>query len=107
MDHKGGGPPYPLGALPALWVRRGPPSLIPAPIHFVFLQKNHPIAQTRVLAHFATIFDLLARNSIFETVSGDCSLVCDSSNGPISFCSSALFIANFCCRGDPVLELAC
>ena len=38
---------------------------------------------------------------------GDCSLVYDSSNGPISFCSSALFIANFCCLGDPVLELAC
>ena len=34
-------------------------------------------------------------------------MVCDSSNGPISFCSSALFIANFFCLGDPVLELAC
>ena len=33
--------------------------------------------------------------------------ICDSSIGPISFCSSALFIANFCCIGDPVLELAC
>ena len=36
-------------------------------------------------------------SSIHKTVWGDCSSVCDSSNGPISFCSSALFIANFCC----------
>ena len=34
-------------------------------------------------------------------------MVCDSSIGPISFCSGALFIANFCFLGDPVLELAC
>ena len=70
-------------------------------------RKNHPPAQTRVLAHLAAIFDLLAQSSIHETALGDCSSVCDSSNGPISFCSSALFIANFCCLGDPFLELAC
>ena len=34
-------------------------------------------------------------------------LVGDSSNGPISFCSSSVFIANLCYLGDPVLELAC
>ena len=70
-------------------------------------QKNHHPAQARVLAHFAAIFDLLGQSSIHKTALGDCSLVCDSSNGPISFCSSALFIDNFCCLGDPVLELAC
>ena len=70
-------------------------------------EKNPPPAQTRVLAHLAAIFDLLAQSSTHKTALGDCSLVCDSSNGPISFCSSALFIANFCCLGDPVLELAC
>ena len=70
-------------------------------------QKNHQPAQTRVLAHLAAIFDLLAQSTIHQTVWGDCSLVCDSSIGPISFCSSALFIANFCCCGDLVLELAC
>ena len=69
-------------------------------------RKNHPIAQTRVLARFAAIFDLLAQSSIHKTALG-CSLVCDSSNGPISFCSSALIIAIFCCLGDPVLEIAC
>ena len=84
-----------------------PPPLIPAPIHFVFLQKNHPVAQTCVLAHFAAIFDLLAQSSIHKTDLGDCSLACDPSNGPFSFCSSALFIAKFCCGGDPVLEPAC
>ena len=71
------------------------------------LGKNPPIAQTRVLAHLAAIFDLLAQSSIQKTALGDCSFVCDSSNGPVSFCSSALFIANFCCLSDPVLELAC
>ena len=70
-------------------------------------QKNPHAAQAWVLAHFAAIFDLLAQSSIHKTALGDCCLVCDSSNGPISFCSSALFIANFCCLGDPVLELAC
>ena len=42
-----------------------------------------------------------------KTALGDCSLLCDSSNGPIIFCSSALFFANLCCIGDHVLELAC
>ena len=70
-------------------------------------QKNHQPAQARVLAHFAAIFDLLAQSTSRKTAWGDCSLVCDSSIGPISFCSSALFIANLCCLGDHVLELAC
>src|SRR6187399_578132 len=70
-------------------------------------QKNHQPAQTRVLAHLAAIFDLLAQSTIHQTVWGDCSLVCDSSIGPISLCSSALFIAIFCCCGDLVLELPC
>ena len=69
-------------------------------------QKNHQPAQARVLAHLAGIFDFLAQSSIHKTAWGDCSLVCDSSIGPVSFCSSALFIANLCCLGDPVLELA-
>ena len=69
-------------------------------------EKNPPLAQTRVLAHLAAIFDLLAQSSNHKTALGDCSSVCDS-NGPISFCSSALFTANFCFLGDPVLELAC
>ena len=77
------------------------------PIILKYSTKNHLVAQTRVLAHFAAIFDLLVQSSICKTVLGDCSSVCDSSIGPISFCSSALFIANFCCCGDLVLELAC
>ena len=75
-------------------------------LHLLPKKNPHP-AQARVLAHFAAIFDLLAQSSIHKTALGDCSLVCDSSIGPISFCSSALFIANFCCLGDLVLELAC
>ena len=90
---------------------RGP---MVAPLHLFLYphtpsssQKNHQPAQTRVLAHFAAIFDLLAQSTSHKTSLGDCSLVCDSSIGPISFCSSALSIENLCCLGDHVLELAC
>ena len=102
------------GARPTPWARPLPRSPTVALLH-LFLHQHTPssshkheyLAQTRVQAHFAAIFDLLAQSSIHKTALGDCSLVCDSSNGPNSFCSSALFIANFCCLGDPVLELAC
>ena len=95
------------GAPPASWARGGSPPLIPAPTHFFFLPKNHHPAQARVLTHFAAIFDLLVQSTSHKTALGDCSLVWNSSIGPISFCSSALFIANLCCLGDHVLELAC
>ena len=75
-------------------------------LHLLPKKNPHP-AQARVLARFAAILDLLAQSSIHKTALGDCCLVCDSSIGPISFCSSALFVANFCCIGDHVLELAC
>ena len=99
---------------PTPWARPLPRGHMVDPLH-LFLhphtssssRKNHHTAQTRVLARFAAIFDLLAQSSIHKTALGDCSLVCESSNDPISFCSSALFIANFFCLGDPVLELVC
>ena len=75
-------------------------------LHLLPKKNPHP-AQARVLARFAAIFDLLAQSCIHKTALGDCCLVCDSSIGPISFCSSALFIAIFCCIGDHVLELSC
>ena len=92
---------------PTLLAPCGPLHLFQHPSTSSSSRKNHSIAQTRVLDHLATIFDLLAQSSIHKTALQDCSLVCDSSNGPISFCSSALYIANFCCCGDLVLELAC
>ena len=106
--HEGGGRALPPRACP---LPRGP---MVALLH-LFLHPHTPSsspkheypAQARVLAHFAAIFDLLAQSTSHKTTWGDCSLLCDSSIGPISFCSSALFIANLCCLGDPVLELAC
>ena len=105
--HGGGG-----RALPP-WARPLPRGPTVAPLH-LFLHPHTPSshkhqypAQARVLAHFAAIFDLLAQSTSHKTALGDCSLVCDSSIGPISFCSSALFIANLCCLGDHVLVLAC
>ena len=96
------------------WARPLPRGPMVAPLH-LFLHPHTPSssqkyphpAQARVLAYFAAIFDLLAQSSIYKTALGDYCLVCDSSIGSISFCSSALFIAIFCCIGDPVLELAC
>ena len=106
--HEGPGRAHPYRARP---LPRGPTV---APLH-LFLhphtsstsQKNHYPTQARVLAHFAAIFYLLAQSTSHKTALGVCSLVWDSSNGPISFCSSALFIAYFCCLGDLVLELVC
>ena len=105
--HEGGGRPPPrVRPLP-----RGPTvallHLFMHPHTSSSSPKHEYPAQARVLAHFAAIFDLLAQSTSHKTAWGDCSLVCDSSIGPISFCSSALFIANFCFLGDPVLELAC
>ena len=40
---------------------------MPAPTHFIFYPKNPHPAQTRVLARFAAIFDLLAQSSIHKT----------------------------------------
>ena len=91
-------PRGPMGALLHLFLHPYTPSSS---------HKHQYPAQARVLAHFTAIFDLLAQCTSHKTAWGHCSLVCDSSIGPISFCSSALFIANLCCLGDPVLEVAC
>ena len=95
--HEGPGRAHPLDTPPASWAPRGPLYLFQHPHTSSSSRKNHHTAQTHVLACFAAIFDLLVQSFTHETALGDCSLVCDSSNGPISFCSSALFIANFCC----------
>ena len=106
--HEGGGPALPPRARP---LPRGPTvALLHLSFHPYTSSSSHKHeypAQARVLAHFAAIFDLLAQSTSHKTALGDCTLVCDSSNGPISFCSSALFIANLCCLGDHVLEIAC
>ena len=100
--HEGGGhAPLPRGPTVALL------HLFLHPSSSSVSHKPEKPTQARVPATFAAIFDLLAQSTSRKTAWGDCSLVCDSSIGPISFCSSALFIANFCCLGDPVLEVAC
>ena len=102
------GAPTPLGRAP---LSHGP---LVDPLHLCqhphtpsSSQKNPHPTQARVPASVDVIFDLLAQNTFRKTAWGDCSLVCDSSIGPINFCSSALFIANLCYIGDHVLELAC
>ena len=87
-EHIRGASTWPRGSR----VRPLPRGPTVAPLH-LFLHPHTPsssqkiphLAQARVLAHFAVIFDLLAQSSIHKTALGDCSLVCDSSNGPIIF----------------------
>ena len=106
--HEGGGRAHtPWARPPVSWAHGGPRHLFLHPHTPFSSQKNPHPAQARVLAHFAAIFDLLGQSPIQKSALEDCCLVCDSSIGPITFCSSALFIANFCCIGDPVLELTC
>ena len=104
--HEGGGRPPRARPLP-----RGPMvALLHLPQHpssSSVSHKHEKATQARVPAPVAVIFDLLAQSTSRKTSWGDCSLVGDSSIGPINFCSSALFIANLCCLGDPILELAC
>ena len=106
--HEGGGRTLPPGRAP---LPRGPTvallHLSQHPSSSSVSHKPEKPTQARVPATFAVIFDLLAQSTSRKTAWGDCSLVCDSSIGPISFCSSALFFANLCCIGDHVLELAC
>src|SRR3954462_2549927 len=93
--HEGGGRALPPWARPQ---PRGPTvSLLPLFLHPSSSSSSHKHekpTQARVPALFAVIFDLLAQSTSCKTAWGDCSLVCDSSIGPISFCSSALFLAN-------------
>ena len=85
----------------------GPGLYIPAPIHFVFLQKKSHHCSNPCSRSFRCRIRPPCSELVFETVLGDCSSVCDSSHGPVSFYSSALYIANFCCCGDHVVELSC
>ena len=55
--------PTPLGRAPTLWAHDVPPPLILSPTHSFFLPKHEYPAQTRVQAHFAAIFDLLAQST--------------------------------------------
>ena len=106
--HEGGGCALPPWARPpASWAHGGPPPLIPAPIFFLCLTQTRKTNSSTSSSPCCVIFDLLAQSTSRKTAWGDCSLVCDSSICPISFCSSALFIANLCCIGDHVLELTC
>ena len=101
------GAPTLEGAPPASWAHGGPSPLIPAPIFFLYLTQTRKTNSSTCSSHFCYDFRSPCSKHLSQNCLGDCSSVCDSPNGPISFCSSALFIANFCCLGDPVLELAC
>ena len=99
------GAPYPLGTPPASWAHGGPPPLIPAPTHVFFLPQTRKTNSSTSSIPLCCHFRSPCSKHLSQNCLGDCSLVCDSSIGPISFCSSALFIAKFCCIGDPILNL--
>ena len=99
--------PTPLGAPPASWAHGGPPPLIPAPIFFLCLTQTRKTNSSTSSSPRCCDFRSPCSKHLSQNCLGRLFLVCDSSIGPISFCSSALFIANLCCIGDHVLELAC
>ena len=108
--HQGGQPPAHEGGgcSPCLVGPRWPSSTYPF-THTLLLPPPNTNNQLKPKSKLVLLpFSIsLLKAPFTKTAWGDCSLVCDSSIGPISFCSSALFIANFCCLGGPVLELAC
>ena len=100
-------PPY-RARPPVSWAPGGPPPLMPAPTRFIFYPEKSPSSSSMSSSSFCCDFRSPCSKHLSQNcLGGDCSLVCDSSIGPISFCSSALFFANLCCIGDHVLELAC
>ena len=86
------GAPAPPGAPWCAVVPTWAPSLISLAHVTTYLQKKSPLLSlSRVLALKPADFDLFARSSVSETVSGNCCLVCDSSVGLISFRFSGLY----------------
>ena len=65
--------------------------LPPEKIPHSSLSLSLSLSLSRVLALKPADFDLFARSSVSEAVSGDCCLVCDSTVCPISFCFSGLY----------------
>lgn len=83
------------------------------PLTYLFFPHHHlppekiSISLSRVLALKPVDFDLFARSSVSETVSGDCCLVCDSTICAVSFCFSGLYFEQLATLGAAVDELAC
>ena len=94
----------PTWAFPGgLWSPRGPPHLPLHPTSSPTSRKKNPhCSLSRVLELKPVDFDLFARSSVFETISGDCCLVCDSTICPISFCFSGLYFEKLATLGAVV-----
>ena len=94
----------PLGALPASWTPRGSPPLIPATTHSFFLPKKSLASSNPSSCSSCCHFDLLVQSSICKIVLGDCSSVCDPSNGvtPRDRCARCPPLIRCCC-----LVIAC
>ena len=102
------GTPTPPGRTPCLVGPWWPPTTYSCTHTLHLPPKKSPSSSSTSSSSFCCDFRSPCSKLLSQNCLGDCSfLVCDSSIGPISFYSSALFIANFCCIGDPVLELAC
>ena len=98
------GPPgAPLWVVVPMWA----PHLPLHPTSSLTSRKNLHCSLSRVLELKPADFDLFARSSVFETVPGDCCLVCDSSVCPISFCFSGLYFEYLATLGAAVDDLAC
>ena len=89
------GAPYPPRRAPCLldptWV---PLTYLFSPHHHLPPENNPHCSLSRVLELKPADFDLFARSSVSETVSGDCCLVCDSTICPIIFVLVAYTLNN-------------
>jgi len=96
----------PLAAPPRLVGPTGTPSTHSCS-HLVLLPPEKIVSQLKPVFLLLLLgFSIsLLKSPFSELFWGNYSLVSDSSIGPISFCSSALYFAYFCCLGDHVLEL--
>ena len=101
------GAPTLTGRAPCLVGPRWLPSTYSCTHTLHLLPKKSPSSSSTSSSPFCCDFRSPCSKLHLENCFGRLFLGMDSSNGPISFFSSALFIANFCCIGDPVLELAC
>ena len=104
--HEGPGRAHPLSAPPASWAHGGSPPLIPATTHS-FLPKKSPSSSSTSSSSFCCDFRSPCSKHLSQNYFGGLFLGMWILHWSISFCSSALFIANMCCLGDHVLELAC
>ena len=85
----------------------GPHQISQPPLTPSFSKNQSTIAQTRVLAALARIFDLLVQPIILAEILSKSSPVYDSSDLPVRILNGFVYLEYFTTVGDLLYELAC